>query len=65
VRAFHVSRSAKRAAVRPGLRISYGNRIYVLRHSLGRRGWDVARESDGLVFRLKSRQLGDATVLPS
>ena len=65
VRAFHASRSAKRAAVRPGLRVSYGDHIYVLRSSLGRRGWDVAREGDGLVFRLKSRQLGDATVLPS
>ncbi len=65
VRAFHASRSAKRAAVRPGLRISYGDHTYVLCRSLGRRGWDVARESDGLVFRLKSRQLGSATVLPS
>lgn len=65
VRAFHASRSAKRAAVCPGLRISYGDHTYVLRSSLGRRGWDVARESDGLSFRLKSRQLGNATVLPS
>lgn len=64
VRAFHAKRSAKRAAIRPGTRISYGDRTYVLRHSLGRRGWEVARESDGVIFRLKSRQLGNATVLP-
>jgi len=64
VRAFHANRTARRAAIRPGVRITYGDCIYVLRRSLGRRGWDVARESDGLVFRLKSRQLGRATVLP-
>ncbi|MNK81804.1 hypothetical protein D3C87_1015590 [compost metagenome] len=65
VRAFHANRMARRAAIRPGLRVAYGDHTYVLRRSLGRRGWDVARESDGLVFRLKSRQLGRATVLPS
>ncbi|PBI87800.1 hypothetical protein BKP43_38660 [Variovorax boronicumulans] len=64
VRAFHVARTAKRAAIRQGARISYGGRTYVLCRSLGRRGWEVARESDGYVFRLKSRQLGNATVLP-
>lgn len=65
VRAFHATRSAKRAATRQGARISYGGRTYVLRRSLGRRGWEIARESDGYVFRLKSKQLGNATVLPS
>lgn len=65
VRAFHVRRAAKRAAIRPGARVSYGTQTYVLRRSLGRRGWDVERESDGLVLRMKTRQLGDATVLPS
>ncbi|MCY1359351.1 hypothetical protein D9M69_459180 [compost metagenome] len=65
VRAFHANRMARRAAMRPGLRVAYGDHTYVLRRSLGRRGWDVARESDGLGFRLKSRQLGRATVLPS
>lgn len=65
VRAFHTGRAAKRAATWPGARILYGDHTYVLSRSLGRRGWDVARESDGLVFRLKSRQLGNATVLPS
>ena len=65
VREFHANRTAKRAAIRQGARISYGYQTYVLRRSLGRRGWEVARESDGFVFRLKSRQLGNATVLPS
>lgn len=65
VREFHANRTAKRTAIRPGLRISYGDHTYVLRCCLGRRGWDVARESDGLIFRMKSRQLGDAAVLPS
>jgi len=65
VQAFHADRAAKRAATRPGARVAYGARIYVLRRSLGRRGWEVARESDGFVLRLKSRQLGNATVLPS
>jgi len=65
VRAFHANRLARRAAIRPGLRVAYGEHTYVLRRSLGRPGWDVARESDGLVFRLKSRQLGRAAVLPS
>ncbi|WP_240650058.1 hypothetical protein [Variovorax atrisoli] len=65
VRAFHASRSARRAAIRPGVRISYDAQVYVLQHCLGRRGWDVARESDGQAFRMKSRQLGSATLLPT
>lgn len=65
VRAFHANRSARRAAIRQGARVSYGDHSYVLRRCLGRRGWEVVRESDGLIFRLKSRQLGNATVLPS
>lgn len=65
VRAFHTDWAAKRAATRPGARVVYGAHVYVLRRCLGRRGWDVERESDGLSFRLKSRQLGNATVLPS
>lgn len=64
VRAFHADRTARRVAIGPGARIAYGEHTYVLRRSLGRGGWDVARERDGLVFRLKSRQLGRATVLP-
>jgi hypothetical protein len=64
VRAFHANRAAKRAAIRQGARVSYGAHTYVLRRCLGRRGWDVERETDGLVMRMRSRQLGDATVLP-
>ncbi|SCX72603.1 hypothetical protein [Variovorax sp. EL159] len=65
VRAFHASRATRRLAIQPGARVAYGDHTYVLRHSLGRRGWEVVRESDGLVFRLKSRQLGSTTVLSS
>lgn len=64
VRAFHANRTARRLAMRPGARIAYGGQSYVLQHDLGRRGWGVQRESDGQVFRMKSRQLGNATVLP-
>ena len=62
VREFHANRAAKRAAIRQGLRVSYDGCIYELRHSLGRRGWEVQRE-DGLIFRMKARQLRQATVL--
>jgi hypothetical protein len=64
VRAFHAGRAAKRAARRAGTRISYDSTAYVLGHCLGRRGWEVQRESDGLTFCMKSRQLGHATLLP-
>ncbi|MFV0678183.1 hypothetical protein [Variovorax sp. tm] len=62
VRAFHASRAARRAAIHQGVRVSYDGHTYVLRHSLGRRGWQVQRE-DGLIFRMKARQLQRATVL--
>ncbi len=65
VRAFHANRSSKRTSIRCGARVAYGDHIYVLRHNLGRCGWEVARESDGVVFRMKSRQLGNAKVLPA
>ncbi len=64
VRAFHANRSARQASIRPGGRVAYGDHIYVLQRHLGRYGWDVARESDGVIFRMKARQLGSATVLP-
>lgn len=64
VQAFHASRIAKRAAIRQGARVSYGDHAYVLQRCLGRRGWDVVRESDGACFRMKARQLGGAVVLP-
>jgi hypothetical protein len=64
VRAFHANRSARQASIRSGGRIAYGDHIYVLQRNLGRYGWDVTRESDGAIFRMKARQLGSATVLP-
>ena len=64
VRAFHANRSARRAATRPGARVAYDGQTYVLKHSLGRRGWTVLRERDGLILRMKARQLRDAALLP-
>lgn len=64
VREFHANRSAKRAASQPGTRIAYDATTYVLRRCLGRRGWEVHRESDGLIYRMKARQLSSATLLP-
>lgn len=64
VRAFHAERRAKRAARQAGTRISYDATTYVLRCGLGRRGWEVCRESDGVIFRMKSRQLNRATLVP-
>ncbi|MET3376413.1 hypothetical protein ABIC89_005492 [Variovorax boronicumulans] len=64
VREFHANRMAKRAAIRQGLRVSYDGRTYELRRSLGRRGWEVQRE-DGVIFRMKARQLQQAAVLPA
>ena len=64
VRAFHANRTVRRTATRAGVRVIYDSHTYVLQHSLGRRGWTVLRERDGLVLRMKSRQLRDATLLP-
>lgn len=64
VRAFHANRSARRAAIRPGVRVTYDGQVYVLKRSLGHRGWTVLRESDGLILRMKSRQLRHAALTP-
>jgi hypothetical protein len=64
VREFHANRAAKRAAIRAGLRVSYDGRTYELRYCLGHRGWEVQRD-DGLIFRMKARQLQRATMLPA
>jgi len=37
----------------------------VLVRSLGRSGWRVRRESDGVSFRMSSRQLAKAELLPA
>lgn len=65
VRAFHANRAARRVALRQGVRVSYDNTTYILRQCLGRRGWHVQRESDGMVLRMKTRQLSQATLLPA
>ncbi|MDR6522168.1 hypothetical protein EJP69_14345 [Variovorax gossypii] len=64
VREFHANRAARRAAIREGLSVMYDGQVYELRRSLGRRGWEVLRE-DGVILRMKARQLWQATVLPA
>jgi hypothetical protein len=65
VRAFHAARAQRRRSVGSGARVELAACVYVLHHSLARRGWEVRRESDGLAFRMTVRQLGRARLLPS
>lgn len=65
VRAFHAARLLKRRVIGPGARVELADHIYVLRRSLGRRGWEVRCESDGITFRMTARQLGQARLLSS
>jgi hypothetical protein len=39
--------------------------VFVLVRSLRRSGWTVRRESDGVSFRMSSRQLAKAELLPA
>ena len=43
-----------------GMTVNYCGTQYQLRIPLGRRGWDVVRISDGMAFRMKSRQVSQA-----
>lgn len=65
VRAFHAARRLKRRSIGPGARVELAGCVYVLHRSLGRRGWEVRRESDGVTFRMTARQLGQARLLPA
>ena len=65
VRSFHEARLLKRRSIGPGVRVELAACVYVLRRSLGRRGWEVRRESDGVTFRMTARQLGQAQLLPA
>jgi hypothetical protein len=65
VRAFHAMQATRKATMEEGVRIDYGGTVYVLRLCLGRRGWEVEREDDGLTFRLKAMQVNASTVLPA
>jgi hypothetical protein len=72
VRAFHAQRRLRRRAIGAGTRVELGPHTYVLLRSLGRSGWEVLRQSesqsqngtDGGVFRMTTRQLGRARLLP-
>lgn len=65
VRAFHAARVQRRRSMGSGTRVELAACVYVLQHSLARRGWEVRRESDGVAFRMTVRQLGRARLLPS
>jgi hypothetical protein len=58
----HAARKSERQRAVPGTVVQYGPHQYRLEASLGRRGWDVVRVSDGMCFRMKARQLTDATI---
>jgi hypothetical protein len=57
----------RRYAARPrptvGAVLEYCGIQYRLAASLGRRGWEAVRVSDGMVFRLKARQANDSRVV--
>lgn len=65
VRAFHTARAVRTAAIRAGARVGHGTQVFELVRSLGRRGWQVRRESDGVMFRMTRRQLSVAEVVRS
>jgi hypothetical protein len=60
----HAARKSERQRLVSGTVVQYGSHQYRLEVSLGRRGWDVTRVSDGMCFRMKARQLADATICP-
>jgi len=66
VRAHHAQAAERRRLRRqaqPGLRVLYGQATYALERPLGRRGWVVTRECDGLSMRMNVRQFAQATRL--
>lgn len=68
VLAFHARRAADRAQrsqARVGQRVKLASVVYVLQQSLGRRGWAVTRETDGLRMRMLARQLRQVEWLPA
>ena len=68
VLAFHARRAtdrAQRSQVRTGQRVRLASVVYVLQQSLGRRGWAVTRESDGVRMRMLARHLGQVEWLPA
>ena len=64
VRAFHASRIEalrRREHLQPGARVRYGGSVYQLLRPLGRRGWAVKREHDGMSMRMTARQIDQVT----
>lgn len=59
----HFSKAPPRRALREGDTVALAGVHYVLRHSLGRRGWAVDRCSDGLTFRMLATQAKRAELI--
>lgn len=58
VRAYHETRrKTKAVALEPGKVLAYGEWHYRLDRSIGRRGWYVTREEDGVSFRMNAHQV--------
>lgn len=68
VLAFHAQRAlqrARRSLAASGQRVCLASEVYVLEQSLGRRGWAVTRERDGLRMRLRARHMRLLEWLPA
>ena len=62
VRKYHAEK-AQRKQVKPGAVFTFGDHQYRLdqRHQNPRKGWLISRVSDGMTFRISSRNLAQAT----
>jgi hypothetical protein len=52
----HFTKAPPRRALREGDTVALAGVRYILRHSMGRRGWAVDRCSDGMAFRMPAAQ---------
>ena len=64
VRAYHAARRARPVPV-PGLRVSYGGRLYDLVEPAARRGWRVRDVDTGDTYRMAAAQLRRAELMPA
>lgn len=68
VRAFHALRATQRdqrSRACIGQRVRLDKQVYVLQQSLGRKGWAVSREVDGVRMRMLSRHIRQVEWLPA
>lgn len=62
---YHKTKKERRTLVKPGAVVNYGGELYRLERSLGRKGWEVERESDGMPMRMKAHQVARSKVVPT